>query len=160
MNVSSISGYVSSASAFLQTNYKYIGLVVLAILLFSIIGYYASHSSGVKSKYKNIANNGGVSQPVDVYFFYATWCPHCKTALPKWKLFSDTTNGTLVNGSLITTHTIDCTNTDDPNVAHYLNEYGVKGFPTVKASSNGTVVNFESKITDSTLTKFVQQLTE
>lgn len=160
MNLSSITSSASSISSFLQTNYKYILLVILAILLFSIIGYYASHSSGVKSKYKNIANNGGVSQPVDVYFFYATWCPHCKTALPKWNLFSDTVNGTLVNGSLITTHTIDCTNTDDPTVAHYLKEYSVKGFPTVKAVSNGTVVNFESKITDSALNKFVQNLTE
>jgi len=28
----------------------------------------------------------------DLYFFYTTWCPHCKTAKPEWEKFKETIN--------------------------------------------------------------------
>ena len=150
---------LSSAFSYAQSNYKVILMVALALFIFAIIGYYATRGNNLTSKYKNISNNGDITHsPVDIYIFYATWCPHCKTALPKWQSFSDSVNGKVINGSLVTTHTIDCTNAEDPTVIHYLNEFDVKGFPTVKGVSNGTIVNFDTKINENTLTQFVEQL--
>ena len=152
---------MSSISFFLQNNYKIIIVIILVILLFSIIGYYVVNSSKPNNKkFNNISNNGNTTaNPSDIYFFYATWCPHCKTALPKWNSFSDSVNGKVVNGSLITTHTIDCTNNEDPNVINYLNEFSIKGFPTVKGVNSGRIVNFDTKINENTLGQFVEQLT-
>lgn len=151
---------MSLITDFLQNNYKFIILIVLVVLVFIVIGFYVLKLLKPDNKFKNISNNGDTtSMPTDIYMFYATWCPHCKSALPKWKSFSDSVNGTFVNGSLITTHTIDCTNAEDPNVIHSVNEFSVKGFPTVKGVNNGTIINFDSKINENTLTQFVEQLT-
>jgi thiol-disulfide isomerase/thioredoxin len=125
-----------------------------------MIGFFILKSSSTNNKFKNISNNSdNVSVPTDIYLFYVTWCPHCKSALPKWKSFSDSINGTVVNGSLINTHTIDCTNAEDPTVIHYLNKFDVKGYPTVKGVNNNRIVNFDTKINENTLKQFVEELT-
>jgi thiol-disulfide isomerase/thioredoxin len=150
------------------SNYKIFFLAIIALLFFFVIGFFIwrTYSKSLNSNYKNISNNsdgttGSVESskgPIDLYIFYATWCPHCKTALPKWKTFSDNINGTIVNGSLVTTHTIDCTNSEDPNVISYLNKYAIKGFPTVKGVIGGKVINFDSRINENTLQQFVEKL--
>ena len=144
-------------------NFYNIAFIVIILFVFFIIGFmiWRASSSSLNSKYKNISNGsvgGSTEGPIDIYIFYATWCPHCKTALPKWKTFSDKVNGTVIAGRPITTHTIDCTDSSDPNVANYLSKYGIKGFPTVKAVVGKTVINFEAAINENTLNQFVQEL--
>ena len=64
----------------------------------------------------------------------------------------------MINGSLVTTHTVDCTNAEDPNVVALLNKYSVKGFPTVKGVVGGNVINFDSRINENTLQQFVEKM--
>jgi thiol-disulfide isomerase/thioredoxin len=147
---------------YFKTNYKFIILIILAIIVFSIIAFFVLKysSSSSNNNFKNISNNAGIkSSPTDIYIFYASWCPHCKTALPKWKLFSDSVNGKIINGSLITTHTIDCTNNDDENVKNIIEKFNVKGYPTVKGVQDNKIINFDAKITEESLNQFIQQLT-
>jgi thiol-disulfide isomerase/thioredoxin len=150
-------------------NFYNILFIVIILLVFLIIGYmvWRGTTGALDTQYKNISNGSNMiskngSGPIDIYIFYATWCPHCKTALPKWKSFSDNVNGTVVNGRQISTHTIDCTDSNDPNIANYLSKYGIKGFPTVKGvlNSGKTVINFDAAINENTLNQFVQQLVE
>ena len=146
-----------------------IAFILCVFLLFLVVGYiiWRATRSSLNSPYKNISNNSVLTAdgnqqkgPIDIYLFYATWCPHCKTALPKWKEFSDSVNGTIINGCQITTHTIDCTDSLDPNVASYLSKFGIKGFPTVKGVVGGLTINFDTAINKNTLTQFATQLSE
>ena len=145
---------------YFKNNYKIILFITLGILFFIIIGVSFVNSNKVNNQFNNISNNYDYvikTLAVDIYFFYATWCPHCKTALPKWESFSNSVNGKVINGCIITTHTIDCTNSEDPNVIHYINKFDVKGFPTVKALVDNKIINFDAKINENTLNLFLQQ---
>ena len=46
-------------------------ILVLLVILVILVVYYIRQ------------NNEGFSERPTVYFFYANWCPHCKTAKPK-----------------------------------------------------------------------------
>jgi thiol-disulfide isomerase/thioredoxin len=107
----------------------------------------------------NVSRTSSTNSPLDIYFFYATWCPHCKTALPKWNAFCDANNNKVINGSLVYCHTIDCTDNTSPEVINKLDEFDVKGFPTVKMVKDGIHINFDTKITESALKQFVEQMT-
>lgn len=155
-----------------SVRYLVLGIFLLIVLL--IISY----NSWLWYSKKNIDDNGSGSRagsmvgggmgirnasstnsPLDIYFFYATWCPHCKTALPKWNAFCDSNNNKVINGSLVYCHTIDCTDNASPEVINKLDEFDVKGFPTVKMVKDGIHINFDTKITESALKQFVEQMT-
>lgn len=130
------------------------------IFILSIIGFIVVKMMTKSTKYNNISNSGAaVNPPVDIYLFYATWCPHCKNILPKWNSFSETVNGTIVNGSMINIHTIDSTDMKNPDVVHNLNTYNITEFPTIKGVKGDTIVNFDAKINENTLQQFVQEMT-
>jgi len=46
-------------------------ILVLLVILVVLVVYYVRQ------------NNEGFAERPTVYFFYANWCPHCKTAKPK-----------------------------------------------------------------------------
>jgi thiol-disulfide isomerase/thioredoxin len=94
------------------------------------------------------------SKNVELFFFYATWCPHCKTAKPIWEQVKKEYEGKNVNGYNLIFTDIDCT-TESPDVEKMMNTYKIEGFPTIKMLKEGQVIEFDAKPTKSNIEKFI-----
>ena len=86
----------------------------------------------------------------DLYFFFTTWCPHCKTAMPIWEKLKEQT--TSVNGVTINYIEVDCEK--DPTLAE---KYKVEGYPTIKLAYNNKVIEFDAKPDLDVLNQFLNQ---
>ena len=91
-------------------------------------------------------------------FFHADWCPHCKKAQPEWNTFKSQYDGTTVNGYVIKCVDINCTNEKDSSVTASINEYKIESYPTVKMLKDNQVIEFDSKITNTSLNSFVETM--
>ena len=131
-------------------------------ILFACFGYYGYKYVVARqaNKFKNVANVNNRGLPIDVYMFSADWCPHCKAAKPDWMAFCDEYDGQEINGFTVTCHTIDCT--DDPlpsSVQTLCDKYNKeRQFPTVTLVKNGQTIDFDAKITKSSLEQFIVTL--
>lgn len=139
--------------------YKRILLILLIVIIFIIAAFYAYKwfatpflENAVGGR--DVANANNRPTDIQVYFFFANWCPHCKTAKPEWSTFSSTYNGTQLGTANINTIAVDCTDGKDPRIQ----EYQINGYPTVFAIKDGQRVDYDSKITSDGLTKFLQSM--
>ena len=95
--------------------------------------------------------SGRVDAGPAVYFFYTTWCPHCKTARPIWDKFKSSMKGKKVNGQEVTFIEVDC----DKEKA-LADRYDVKGYPTIKLVSGNQVVEYDAKPDIKSLEQFLK----
>jgi thiol-disulfide isomerase/thioredoxin len=107
------------------------------------------------SKFTDVANSNNATKPIEVHMYYATWCPHCKRALPEWQTFSDEYNGRVVNGYTINCIATDCADENDSAVNQAISTYKISGYPTVFMLKGGERIDFDSKITKYALDQFV-----
>lgn len=151
--------------------YKTILFVLFLVILFGVAAYFVYTNYIANSihdkKYTDVANSSSRNEAVLVYFFYADWCPHCKTAKPEWEKFSKQVNGTMVNNKTIKTVVVDCTdleNTELENTSveakELVRQYNVKGFPTVFAVKDGKQIDYDAKVSLTTLNKFAEAITQ
>ena len=154
-------------------------LLAFLILIFSLVAYYAynkyfASKQSMKSKsFDNVANAVEETNTTQIYFFHADWCPHCKKAKPEWTKFATATNGQIVNGYLVQCIDVDCTgdNGDIPNntgnsgiaatpaeTAELIQKYNINSYPTIKLVKDNETVDFEAKITENSLQKFVNSM--
>lgn len=96
-------------------------------------------------------SSSGPGDTADLYFFYTTWCPHCKKAMPVWEKFKEKVGPTGVNGVKINFIEVDCDK--DPDTAERFN---VEGYPTIKLSHNKKVVEYDAKPDIETLNQFLE----
>jgi thiol-disulfide isomerase/thioredoxin len=151
--------------------YKTVFLILFLVLLFGLVAYfvYTRYLANMikDSKYTDVANNASSKDAVQIYFFSADWCPHCKTAKPEWQQFVKQVNGTTVNNKTIQTIDVDCTDmdsskTNDPAIVktiQLVKEFDVKGFPTVLAVKDGKKIDYDAKVSLTTLNKFADAAT-
>lgn len=150
---------------------KYLPTIYLAIiaLIVVVVCYYVYKNVYLPSKkdkvFKDVANSDPNGRTITIFMFHVDWCPHCKKALPEWKMFSDQYNNTSLNGYQIECRDVDCTKNDDPTVKNMIDKYSLKQYPTVLAivpSANGkeTRVDYEAKVKKPYLEKFAMSLTE
>lgn len=139
------------------TKYAWVFVIVILFLAVAYFGYRRFAAPAIsKSVYKDVANSGSRGLNADIYFFHADWCPHCKKAAPEWQQFSDQYNSQNVNGYTIVAHDINCTTDSDPEVAAIVQKFNIQGYPTIIITTDdGKTINFESKITQSSLETFV-----
>jgi thiol-disulfide isomerase/thioredoxin len=137
--------------------YYIITLVVLIIFIFA--GYYAYNqfSKTKASRFKDVANVNRRNKDAVVYFFHVDWCPHCKKALPEWNSFKSQNNGLEINGYEIKCVDIDCTK-ETSDITRMINQYKIDSYPTIKLIRDEQTIDFESKITSSSLNKFVETM--
>jgi thiol-disulfide isomerase/thioredoxin len=153
-----MAGFVEIFSKYI-TPYLYYGSILLLILIFSLTAYY------VYSKYKNnLTNNkftdvanAGKSEEATVFMFHVNWCPHCKKAMPAWESFKNSYDGNIVNGYKVKCVDIDCTK-ETSDVTAFVQKYSIESYPTVKMIKGNQVIEFDSKITENTLGKFVETM--
>ena len=136
--------------------------VILAISV-AIYGYYQFYLPVANGRnFNNLANkkptaNGlpGAGGDVLIYFFHVDWCPHCKTAAPEWKTFSDNYNGAEANGYTIKCINKDCTEDSNPEIQELIQTHKIEGYPTIKMIKDGKTIDFDAKVTNHFLEQFV-----
>jgi thiol-disulfide isomerase/thioredoxin len=136
-------------------------IIIVAVILFAIIAgfyYYYYILPGMQSKYKpnneKILNDNGSGNTAELLFFYANWCPHCKTAKPIWHELKNEYQNKTINGYIVIFTEIDCSE-ETAEVDKMMNQYGVEGYPTIKLLKDGQVIEYDAKPTKETLTQFL-----
>tara|TARA_B100000902_G_C27275793_1_gene898779 strand:+ start:1429 stop:1872 length:444 start_codon:yes stop_codon:yes gene_type:complete len=124
-------------------------VTILLGISFSVYMWYVRKPSYVANK-EFTSGKGGVSgkQSVDLYFFYTSWCPHCKTAFPIWNTLKGETN--VVNGKQINFIEVDCEK--DTETAE---KFAVEGYPTIKLVDVNKTIEYDAKPDLDTLKKFL-----
>lgn len=85
-----------------------------------------------------------------LYFFYTTWCPHCKAAKPEWQKLKDEYKDKPVNNTLVIFREVDCDKEEE--VAE---QFKVEGYPTIKLVKDEQVVEYDAKPNYDTLVQFL-----
>jgi len=139
--------------------YYYRIITVVLIILFIVVGYYGYNNivNKEKNKFKDVANVNRRNKEAPVYFFHVDWCPHCKKALPEWNKFASTYDGKEINGYLIKCYDVDCTN-ETSDVTVFINKYKIESYPTVKLIRDDNTIDFDSRITSSSLDQFINTM--
>jgi thiol-disulfide isomerase/thioredoxin len=143
--------------------YSFTILVIFLIIIFIIFGYYGYkwyYENKQKNKiFKNVANANINGEPLEIVLFSANWCPKCQNIKPEWKSFIEEYNGQTINGFLIKCRDVDCSDNTDPSVVNVINEYKIEGYPTVKMFVQNKEIDFDAKISKSSLEQFVYSVT-
>jgi thiol-disulfide isomerase/thioredoxin len=139
--------------------YYYHVLVLVLVLLFVYVGRYVFNKY-MSSENFDVANDPTMSREngVVVYFFHADWCPHCKKAKPEWDGFKSTNDGKVVNGYKVSCMDIDCTDENDAKSNQYINKFGIDSYPTIKLVKDDKTIDFESRITTTSLNSFLDTM--
>jgi thiol:disulfide interchange protein len=137
-------------------------MILLGILLiFGGVYVYKQSKDKVTNDPKNNNIPNASSQPKEMvfHFFYADWCPHCKTAKIPWQTFSSNRNGKVVNGYKIICKPHDCTDSTSDIPKRDMEKFKVEGFPTLVVQKDGKNIDFDAKITEYSLAQFVERMT-
>jgi thiol-disulfide isomerase/thioredoxin len=138
-------------------------LVITLIIIFALAGYYAYRTMATPyvdgSQSTDVANYNKREKEAVIYFFYADWCPHCKTAKPEWTSFQKAYNNKSVNDYTIKCILVNCTEETAEN-SKIIQKYSIDSYPTVKMLRDGTIIDFDSKITEGSLEQFITLATQ
>ena len=87
---------------------------------------------------------------VDLYYFYTTWCPHCKKSMPIWQSLKSEIGDNSIKGYRINFLEVDCDK--DKSLA---DKFNVQGYPTIKMVKGNTVIDYDAKPIKDTLMEFL-----
>jgi thiol-disulfide isomerase/thioredoxin len=152
MNFNDLKGKINKFAG--NTQFLVILLVIVIFLIAALFVYRRYISSGMKREYlaNNEFTNDGAIDSADIYLFYTTWCPHCKTAKPIWEDFKKEMEDKKVNGIKLNFFEVDCDK--DPATS---DKFKVKGFPTIKLIKGKQIIEYDAKPNKATLIEFVNK---
>jgi len=96
--------------------------------------------------------DSNVNNQADLYFFYTSWCPHCKSAKPTWEKLKQEVGNSQINGTTVKFIEIDCD--EDPGTA---DKFKVKGYPTIKLVYKNQIIEYDAKPDLDTLKTFLEK---
>jgi thiol-disulfide isomerase/thioredoxin len=138
-------------------NHKKLILIVLMVIIFGVAAYFAYKWYGkpaiANKTVQNMSNINQRDQTVEIYLFYADWCPHCTKAKPEWAAFKKSYDGKEMNGYVVKCIDVNCTEELGDN-GKLIQKYGVDSYPTLIMVKDGNRIDFDSKITNDTLVQF------
>ena len=156
------SSYLTSFNQKVNSN-KYTIIAILFLLILTFVIYYIYtkyYSSKLLELYK--PNNEKMplwtkdeSNVVEIMFFFANWCPHCKTAKPEWEKTKTEYTSTGIDGYKIVFVEVDCTN-PDLKTTSIMDKYNVEGYPTIILIKNNEVITYDAKVTHDHLVEFLK----
>ena len=131
-----------------------LAVVTVSIIAVAVFVYYKYIRKSLYPKY--IENNeyeqkDELSESVDLYLFYTTWCPHCKKAKPEWEKVKQEYDGKEVNGRIVYFKEVDCDKDEET-----ASKFNVEGYPTVKLVKGSNIIEFDAKPTYETLKQFLE----
>ena len=146
-------------------SYKSLLLTLFLFVVFALVAYFVYtrflRDYVNNAKYRDVANSESRDEALRIYFFFADWCPHCKTAKPDWNQFKAQMDGTVVNGYTIETISVDCTNLDtDPESAKLVKQNNVSGFPSIIAFKDNKRIDYDAKVNLNSLNQFAAAITK
>ena len=142
-------------------------MYILAAILFislAVYIYYKYVSPKLSPKYvanreimsQNDNSNIGQKQ-AELLFFFANWCPHCKTAKPIWENVKSEFENKVINGYKLIFTSVDCTKESD-ETENMMNKYNIEGFPTIKLLKDNQIIEYDAKVTKETLEQFINTI--
>jgi|TARA_B100000900_G_scaffold235820_1_gene200196 thiol-disulfide isomerase/thioredoxin len=138
--------------------YYTIIISVTLLAIFTYVGYllymeYIHKKDKIKGS-DDVANlKGAAKKKVLIRLFHTDWCPHCQSAMPEWKNFTEKYNNELVKDYMLNIVDTDCSNED--SVRKILTENKVESYPTVKMYKNDEIIDFDAKISLDNLEQFI-----
>lgn len=147
----------SAGGNFSSSTTMIIAMVLLFVILAGLYYYYYVYPKTNAKYHPNNELNSGSQQgngTAELLFFFATWCPHCKTAKPIWEELQKEYANKTINGYKVIFTEIDCTE-ETAEVEKMMNKYNVEGYPTIKLLKDGQVIEYDAKPTKETLTQFL-----
>ena len=157
-----MSQIISRINAFLTPHKRkfFIGLFLLVLLF---IAKYAWSNYGLldgKNKFKDVSNANKNVGRIDIYYFYADWCPHCKNSRPEWDKFKqEYGNGKNVGSALVYCKEMDCSQSENADI--YKTEYDVESYPTIKVYMDkdfSNPIEYDAKITNERLVMMMNEI--
>ena len=140
-----------------NTTFMIIGVVVLFAVLAGVYYFYYI-APKTKSKYKpnseHISKDSAAKNEAELLFFFADWCPHCKTAKPIWNDLKSEYQNKTINGYQVIFTEINCSE-ETAEVEKLMNQYNVEGYPTIKLLKDGQIIEYDAKPSKETLTQFL-----
>ena len=144
---------------FSRNGYKNTILMVIIFLIFILAAIYTYRkyvSKKINPSY--VANSEFVpegenkqSDVADLYFFYTTWCPHCKKSMPIWQSLKSDFDNKQFKGTTINFIEVDC----DKDTA-LAEKFNIQGYPTIKLVKGNQVIEYDAKPSKDTLMEFLQ----
>ena len=128
-------------------------LITISLLLYIVLYYLKKNSAGVIDTTKKVTTSDG-SNAGELTLFFATWCPACKAIKPEWEQFRNDYSNKKINGVILLIREVDCSD-PDPETEDIMNQYSIRGFPTVKLTYNGKITELQQKPTYDNLVTFV-----
>ena len=156
-STSIFSRVMSAGSAMNSNTLLIIGVIVLfaSLAIFYYIYYIApAPKSNYRPNSEQVPTGSSSSSTAELMFFYADWCPHCKTAKPIWNDLKAEYENKTINGYKIVFTEVNCSE-ETAEVEKLMNQYNVEGYPTIKLIKDGQVIEYDAKPSKETLTKFL-----
>lgn len=136
-------------------------IIIGVVILFAIVAgfyYYYYMVPQMKAKYQpnseHVKEGTGNGNTAELLFFYADWCPHCKTAKPIWNDLKSEYENKTINGYKVVFTEVNCSE-ETAEVDKMMNQYNVEGYPTIKLLKDGQVIEYDAKPSKDTLTQFL-----
>jgi thiol-disulfide isomerase/thioredoxin len=155
MGEDSIFSRIKTAGSKLNTTT--IVIIISLFILFIAAGlyYYYQVSPKLKTKYHPNSENMSTNEnTAELLFFYADWCPHCKTAKPIWDELKTEYQNKAINGYKVIFTDINCSE-ETAEVEKMMNQYNIEGYPTIKLLKDGQIIEYDAKPSKETLTQFL-----
>lgn len=131
----------------------FIFFIIFAVFCYAIY-WWMNRSKIEPAQFDDVANSTNRRKDAVIYFFHADWCPHCKKAAPEWQAFKTSHNEKVVNGYTINCQDVNCTDETNTESNTLINRFKVDSYPTIKMERDGTIIDFDSKVTSSALSSF------
>jgi thiol-disulfide isomerase/thioredoxin len=91
-----------------------------------------------------------LNNSAELYFFYTTWCPHCKKSMPVWQDLKSELDGKSLKGVTLSFIEVDC-----DKEAALAEKFNVQGYPTIKLVKGNQVIEYDAKPEKDTLMEFL-----
>jgi thiol-disulfide isomerase/thioredoxin len=155
-------GKLDSYVRLLRDNSRLLSILAI-IALFIIIVIYIYRSYVIpKLKPSYVANKefhkSEDAKVAEVYYFFADWCPHCKSARPHWDRLKGEFEIKQVNGYKLHFIEVDCTDSESVRASEMMDKYKVEGFPTIKLKKDGKVIEYNAKPNFETMSEFLHKM--
>ena len=146
---------IKTAGGYFNNIWLIVGSVIFFIILGILVYYYYSKTNTTFNA-NNEHNTSGLTgeKSAELLFFFADWCPHCKTAKPIWDDLKSEYQNKTINGYTVLFTEINCSE-ETAEVEKMMNQYNVEGYPTIKLLKDGQVIEYDAKPSKETLTQFL-----
>jgi thiol-disulfide isomerase/thioredoxin len=135
--------------------------IIAVVILFGILAavyYFYYLAPQMNAQYKpnseHVGTGADESKNAELLFFYADWCPHCKTAKPIWNDLKSEYQNKTINGYRVVFTDVNCSE-ETAEVDKMMNQYNIEGYPTIKLIKDGQVIEYDAKPSKDTLTQFL-----